>query len=543
MGYAFISYSSKNQSSADVLRDLLNSKEIETWMAPGDIPVGSSYMKEINHALKNCSCLVLLLSNAAQGSQWVIKEVERAVNYQKPVIPVQIEDVILNDEFEFVLGSYQVVAVQKIDQDSNAIKKVLNRIMAVTGENSEGFSCNVENQTPYLISIENKDVKFALKNGLNIIGTDSQKATVVLNNQTVSRIHAAINISSQRNTIRNINATNGTYINEQRLAGDEEREIHDGNIVKFGDEQFIFHIEVPAINNQHFENAVKEESDISVQIGTIIDGKYKIIAKLGNGVFTKVYLAENQRTKKKWAIKVIDNSQDNYSLFSERLSNEINIVNKLQHPYLPSIADIIQTKNSLLVVMDYIEGIPFSQIIHENGAQREETVVDWSKKICDALGYLHSRTPQIIHNDIHPGNIMLKSNGDISLVDFGAAIEYTSEPDSNTGMFGTTYYAAPERFGGINDARTDIYSFGMTVYALITGIDPSATPYAIYPLREVNPTISLGLEYIVNKCIDRNPLERYQNTSEILKDLEGVDRLTKMLEKKSKIGKFFFKKG
>lgn len=102
-------------------------------MAPGDIPAGSSYMKEITHALKNCSCLVLLLSPAAQGSQWVIKEVERAVNYHKPVIPIQIEDIILNDEFEFALGSYQVVAVQQINHDSAEVKKILNSVIAVTG--------------------------------------------------------------------------------------------------------------------------------------------------------------------------------------------------------------------------------------------------------------------------------------------------------------------------------------------------------------------------------------------------------------------------
>lgn len=122
-GYAFISYSSKNQQMADSFRTLFNQNGIKTWMAPGDIHVGSSYMKEINHALKNCACLVLLLSNAAQESQWVIKEVERAVNYHKSIIPVQIESVILNDEFEFVLGSYQVVAVHKIDHESDETKK------------------------------------------------------------------------------------------------------------------------------------------------------------------------------------------------------------------------------------------------------------------------------------------------------------------------------------------------------------------------------------------------------------------------------------
>lgn len=93
-------------------------------MAPYDIPAGSSYMGEINRALADCSCLVLMLSEAAQNSQWVIKEVERAVSYKKTIIPIQIEDIILNDDFEFVLGSCHVVAVRKIDKDSNEVKNV-----------------------------------------------------------------------------------------------------------------------------------------------------------------------------------------------------------------------------------------------------------------------------------------------------------------------------------------------------------------------------------------------------------------------------------
>lgn len=244
MGYAFISYSSKNQASADALRNLLNGKGVKTWMAPGDIPVGSSYMKEINVALKNCACLVLLLSNAAQGSQWVIKEVERAIAYKKPLIPVQIEDVILNDDFEFILGTCQVAAVQKIDPDSDAAKKVLSRIMAITGTEPEEGSRGEENRTFYLVSVENGNERFPLKNGLNIIGREMRKAAVLLDGPTVSRIHAAIYISSTNNTIRNINATTGTYVNGQRLSEDEERVIHEGDIVGFGDEKYVFRAKI-----------------------------------------------------------------------------------------------------------------------------------------------------------------------------------------------------------------------------------------------------------------------------------------------------------
>ena len=134
MGYAFISYSTRNQSLADAMRDLLKDCGIETWMAPGDIPAGSKYAQVINRAVKNCSCFVLMLSEDAQNSVWVAKEVERAVNYRRPIIPVQLENVVLNDEFELYISTDQVVAIQKIDKDTQEIKSLLSSIRNFVGE-------------------------------------------------------------------------------------------------------------------------------------------------------------------------------------------------------------------------------------------------------------------------------------------------------------------------------------------------------------------------------------------------------------------------
>lgn len=134
--YVFISYSTKNQASADAMKDLLNRSGIETWMAPGDIPVGSKYAYVINKALKHCSCFLLMLSNDAQNSIWVAKEVERAINYHKPIFSVQIEDMILNDEFEFYISTDQLVAVRKIDKNAKEIKKLLQSVKAVLKEES-----------------------------------------------------------------------------------------------------------------------------------------------------------------------------------------------------------------------------------------------------------------------------------------------------------------------------------------------------------------------------------------------------------------------
>ena len=100
MGYAFISYSTKNQKEADAMRDLFRKNGIDTWMAPYDIPVGSRYAQVVNQALKNCACLVLMLTDDAQKSIWVGKEVERAVSCRKTILPLQLEDIKLNDEFE-----------------------------------------------------------------------------------------------------------------------------------------------------------------------------------------------------------------------------------------------------------------------------------------------------------------------------------------------------------------------------------------------------------------------------------------------------------
>lgn len=134
MGYAFISYSTKNQVCADSVRELFRKNSIETWMAPGDIPAGSRYAMVINRAIKDCSCFVLLLTDDSQNSVWVSREVERAVNYRKAVITIRLEDVVLNDEFELYISTDQVVAMNKIDENSEEAQKVLAAVIAYAGQ-------------------------------------------------------------------------------------------------------------------------------------------------------------------------------------------------------------------------------------------------------------------------------------------------------------------------------------------------------------------------------------------------------------------------
>ena len=148
MGYAFISYSSKNQQIADSFRTLLNRNGIETWMAPGDIPFGSTYTSTINRAIKGASCFVLLLSESAQGSPWVLKETERAVSTEKTIFTVFLDNVPLNDDFEFMLSSSQAAAIRKIDEGDEKIKKFLKNIKTFTGEEKQEYkSASIDEKT------------------------------------------------------------------------------------------------------------------------------------------------------------------------------------------------------------------------------------------------------------------------------------------------------------------------------------------------------------------------------------------------------------
>lgn len=134
MGYAFISYSTANQSAADSLRALFAKNGIPTWMAPYDIPVGSHYAQVISNALKGCACLVLVLTNQAQDSIWVAKEVERAIHYRKPIMPLQLGEVALNDEFELYISTDQILPVKRIDESGEDIRRILAAVKACTGQ-------------------------------------------------------------------------------------------------------------------------------------------------------------------------------------------------------------------------------------------------------------------------------------------------------------------------------------------------------------------------------------------------------------------------
>lgn len=265
-----------------------------------------------------------------------------------------------------------------------------------------------------------------------------------------------------------------------------------------------------------------------LEIGSLVDGKYKILRVVGKGGMSVVYQAVNEKANKIWAIKEVrKDGVQNFEVVKQNLVVETELLKRFNHPNLPSIIDVIDTDDSFLIVMDYIEGNSLSKAIETSGAQSQEDVIEWSKQLCDVLGYLHSRKPPIIYRDMKPANVMLKPDGNVSLIDFGTAREFKSSSVEDTTCLGTQGYAAPEQYGGHGqtDARTDIYCLGATMYHLVTGHNPSTPPYEMYPIRQWNPMLSSGLEEIITKCTQRNPNDRYQSCAELLYALDHFQDL------------------
>jgi serine/threonine-protein kinase len=263
-----------------------------------------------------------------------------------------------------------------------------------------------------------------------------------------------------------------------------------------------------------------------LEVGSLVDGKYKVLAKIGQGGMSVVYLALNERANKQWAIKEVrKDGLENSEVVRQGLIVETEMLKRMRHPHLPSIVDVIDHDDSFLIVMDYIQGNPLDDAIAEAGAQPQELVVNWAKQLCDVLGYLHSQKPPIIYRDMKPSNVMLQPDGNVTLIDFGAAREFKERNVADTTLLGTRGYAAPEQYGGKGqtDARTDIYCLGATLYHLVTGLDPSAPPYEMLPIRSVNPLLSSGLEQVILKCTNSDPNDRYQSCPELMYDLEHLD--------------------
>lgn len=257
---------------------------------------------------------------------------------------------------------------------------------------------------------------------------------------------------------------------------------------------------------------------------TTFNDTYEIKSLIGKGGMSTVYLAEHKRLHTRWAVKEVRKQQGARFDFLA----ESNILKRLQHPMLPRIVDIFEDAESIYIVEDFVEGITLDELLKREKKVDEPLARQWFHDLCGVLRYLHTQQPPIIYRDMKPSNIMLQPDGSLKLIDFGIAREYKEASSGDTTYIGTKGYAAPEQFGRAQtDARTDIYALGVTMYHLVTGKSPYEPPYQFVPVRELDGTLSHGIEYILNKCVQPEPADRYQNVDELLNDLDHIYRFDK----------------
>ena len=263
-------------------------------------------------------------------------------------------------------------------------------------------------------------------------------------------------------------------------------------------------------------------------IGDIIDGKYEIIERIGGGGMSNVYLAIDKSLSldKKWVVKEIKTncSEKEEKKYSDSLIREAHLMKELSHYAIPRIVSILENDSTVCIVMDYIDGKNLSEEIKDEGPLSEELVLKLSKQLCEALKYLHSLTPPIIHRDMKPANVILTPENNAVILDFGIARRMYPDAPKDTSR--TKKYSPPEQEKGYTDQRSDIYSLGMTMYELLTGDVPKDRKKPA-PVRSRNPLVSEGLEAIIKKCIKYDAKDRYQSCDELLKDLDDPDKLTK----------------
>lgn len=267
-----------------------------------------------------------------------------------------------------------------------------------------------------------------------------------------------------------------------------------------------------------------------LEIGTVIGGTYKILDVIGRGGMSIVYLAINEKANKPWAVKELVRKEFQ-DLETDR--KEIALMKRLKNLHLPSIVDVIEQGERLLIVMDYVEGRTLDAVLKEEGVQPVERVLDWAGQLCQVLGYLHRQSPPVIYRDMKPSNVMLKPDGTIVLIDLGAAREFRPELSMDTVALGTCGYAAPEQYEeeGQSDARTDIYCLGVMLFQLLTG----EGPHMLQPLRALRPEIPAGLEAIVERCVQKEKAGRYQSAEELAYALEHYweqDAAYRLVQKK-----------
>jgi serine/threonine-protein kinase len=254
---------------------------------------------------------------------------------------------------------------------------------------------------------------------------------------------------------------------------------------------------------------------------TVIDGRYRVIEKLGSGGMADVYNAEDTQLGRRVAVKVLYRHLAENVDFVERFRREASSAAGLQHPNIVSIFDRGEWDGTYYIAMELIAGRTLKDVIRERGPAPPDAAVDIVLQILRAARYAHQRG--IVHRDIKPHNVLIDEEGRVKVTDFGIARAGASDMTETGSVMGTAQYLSPEQAQGRPvDARSDLYSIGIVLYEMVTGVVPfdgeSAVSVALkqvseapIPPRERSPAVPPALDAVVLRALEKDPARRYQN--------------------------------
>ena len=268
-------------------------------------------------------------------------------------------------------------------------------------------------------------------------------------------------------------------------------------------------------------------------VGKRLDGRYEVQEIIGVGGMSVVYKAYDNIDDRIVAVKVLKDEYSANEEFKRRFKNESKAIALLSHPNIVKVYDVNFGEKLQYIVMEYIDGITLKEYINKQGAITWNDALFFMTQILRAVQHAHDKG--IVHRDIKPQNIILLSNGNIKVTDFGIARFSRSETKTLTEQaIGSVHYIAPEQAKGEHtDEKADIYSLGVVLYEMLSGEVPfeaeSAVSVALMQLQadakkltDINPDIPLGLEQICIRAMQKNPVDRYQTATEMLLDIEEI---------------------
>jgi eukaryotic-like serine/threonine-protein kinase len=271
-------------------------------------------------------------------------------------------------------------------------------------------------------------------------------------------------------------------------------------------------------------------------IDTLLDGRYRVVRKLGTGGMANVYLAEDQELGRRVAIKLLDERHAQDEQFVERFRREAESAAGLSHPNVVSIYDRGEAEGTYYIAMEYLEGKTLKELLVARGPTPVRVAIDYTRQILSALDFAHRAG--IVHRDIKPHNVVVAPDGRLKVTDFGIARSGSSQMTEAGSIIGTAQYLSPEQAQGKPvHPSSDLYSVGIVLYEMLTGTVPfvgeTALEIAMKHLNAV-PTppstkrppgigeVPHELDLVVLRALAKDPSDRYQTAREMDADLARV---------------------